>query len=169
MLRIFLERIASPLGEVILGTDETGLLRILEFAGYEARMRTLLARQYRKDKIVLEQGRRSSPAAAALVRYFDGDLDAIKGVKVAHGGTAFQRKVWKALRAIPAGHTLSYGALAKRLGMPGAGRAVGLANGANPVAIIVPCHRVIGADGGLTGYGGGVKRKAWLLAHEAGG
>jgi len=87
-------------------------------------------------------------------------------VPVRAGGTPFQRVVWAALREIPPGRTTSYGQLAARLGRPGASRAVGLANGANPVAIAVPCHRVIGADGTLTGYGGGIERKRWLLEHE---
>jgi methylated-DNA-[protein]-cysteine S-methyltransferase len=82
-------------------------------------------------------------------------------------GTAFQRACWSSLRQIPAGTTTSYGALAKALGKPAAMRAVGLANGANPIAVVVPCHRVVGSDGSLTGYGGGLERKRWLLAHEA--
>jgi methylated-DNA-[protein]-cysteine S-methyltransferase len=129
-------------------------------------MMTLLDRQYGKGKVVLEEAREASEAGRALARYFKGDLGAIEKLEVANGGTAFQRKVWKALRAIPAGRTTSYGALAKALGLPQAARAVGLANGANPIAIVVPCHRVIGADGSLTGYGGGMRRKEWLLAHE---
>ena len=169
MLRIFLERISSPVGDVIVGTDEAGALRIVDFTDYEARMRRLLDRQYGKGKVVLEEARKASGAARALAHYFQGDLKAIADVKTANGGTQFQRKVWKALRAIPAGRTTSYGALARKLSMPRAARAVGLANGANPIAIVVPCHRVIGADGSLTGYGGGMRRKEWLLAHEARG
>jgi methylated-DNA-[protein]-cysteine S-methyltransferase len=166
MLRIFLERISSPVGEVIIGADEVGALRVVDFTDYEARMMKLLDRQYGKAKVMLEKAHTSSEAGRALARYFKGDLDAIEKVKVANGGTDFQRKVWRALRAIPAGRTTSYGALAKKLGLPQAARAVGLANGANPIAIVVPCHRVIGANGSLTGYGGGMHRKQWLLAHE---
>ena len=166
MLRIFLERIQSPLGEVIVGTDEEDALRIVDFSDYEARMMTLLERQYGKGKVALKEARTSSDATGAIARYFKGDLQAIDRVKTANGGTEFQRKVWKALRAIPAGRTTSYGALAKKLGLPQAARAVGLANGANPIAIVVPCHRVVGADGSLTGYGGGMRRKQWLLKHE---
>jgi len=102
----------------------------------------------------------------SLDAYFAGDLTAIDDVPVATNGTPFQRTVWAALRRIPAGTTTSYGALAASIGYPSAMRAVGLANGANPVAIIVPCHRVIGADHSLTGYGGGLPRKRWLLEHE---
>ena len=104
--------------------------------------------------------------SAALEAFFAGRLQAIDAVAVHTGGTAFQRRVWAALRAIPAGTTTTYGRLAAALGQPTASRAVGLANGANPVVIVVPCHRVIGADGTLTGYGGGIERKRWLLDHE---
>ena len=167
MPRIFLERIQGPLGEMIVGTDQEDALRILDFADYEARMLKLLDRQYGKGKVVLEEALKASEAGRALARYFKGDLGAIERVEVANGGTDFQRKVWKALRGIPAGHTTSYGALAKKLGLTNAARAVGLANGANPIAVVVPCHRVIGADGSLTGYGGGMRRKEWLLKHES--
>lgn len=102
----------------------------------------------------------------SLKAYFAGELAAIEGIRVATGGTDFQRSVWMALRKIPLGETISYGALASRLKCPRSARAVGLANGANPVGIVVPCHRVIGADGSLTGYGGGLQRKRWLLEHE---
>jgi methylated-DNA-[protein]-cysteine S-methyltransferase len=103
---------------------------------------------------------------AVLAQYFGGDVAALDTVGVELKGTAFQVRVWKALRGIPAGTTISYQDLARRIGEPAAVRAVGAANGANPVAVIVPCHRVIGADGSLTGYGGGLQRKQWLLSHE---
>jgi len=103
-----------------------------------------------------------------LMAYFRGDFAAIDGIEVQLRGTEFQRAVWAELREIPAGTTISYGTLAKRVGRPGASRAVGLANGSNPISIVVPCHRVIGANGSLTGYGGGLDRKRWLLAHEKG-
>jgi methylated-DNA-[protein]-cysteine S-methyltransferase len=101
--------------------------------------------------------------------YFRGELRAIDGLRVETRGTPFQRAVWTALREIPCGTTVSYSDLARRIERPSAVRAVGLANGANPVAIVVPCHRVVGAGGALTGYGGGLSRKRWLLAHESGG
>ncbi|HEX7610606.1 MAG TPA: methylated-DNA--[protein]-cysteine S-methyltransferase, partial [Solirubrobacteraceae bacterium] len=104
--------------------------------------------------------------AGQLAAYFAGTLTEFD-VQLELAGTDFQREVWQALRAIPYGETISYGELAQRVGKPSASRAVGLANGRNPIAIIVPCHRVIGADGSLTGYGGGLARKAWLLEHEA--
>jgi len=118
-------------------------------------------------------GRAPSPTGRAPVTlrnaidaYFAGDLTAIDAVAVKMHGTQFQRQVWTALRDIPVGTTISYKELAVRIGHPTATRAVGLANGSNPIAIVVPCHRVIGANGALTGYGGGLDRKRWLLAHE---
>ena len=167
MLSLFLERMPSPVGEVIIGSDDRGVLRVLDFAGYEARMRRLLRRHYGENGFSLTDADKPSKAVSVLGAYFDGDLKAIERLKTANGGTEFQRKVWAALRSIPARSTVSYGALATRLGLPRAARAVGLANGANPIAIVVPCHRVIGANGALTGYGGGIARKRWLLAHEA--
>ena len=103
---------------------------------------------------------------AAMEAYFAGDIESIQSLPVWTTGTPFQKSVWTALRSIPAGETTSYGSLAKKLGVPTAVRAVGLANGANPISIVVPCHRVIGANGSLTGYGGGLHRKRWLLEHE---
>jgi methylated-DNA-[protein]-cysteine S-methyltransferase len=106
-------------------------------------------------------------ARRSLQAYFEGDLDAVTCLPTATNGTDFQRTVWDALRRIPVGHTISYGALAVQIGRPTAMRAVGLANGANPIAIVIPCHRVIGANASLTGYGGGLDRKRWLLQHES--
>jgi methylated-DNA-[protein]-cysteine S-methyltransferase len=103
---------------------------------------------------------------ALLERYFKGQTAVLDSIPVELNGTPFQKSVWKALRRIPCGTTISYAELAKRIGEPAAVRAVGTANGANPVAVIVPCHRVIGSNGKLTGYGGGLDRKQWLLEHE---
>ena len=101
-----------------------------------------------------------------LDEYFAGHLAVLDEIPVELNGTSFQQRVWNALRAIRAGTTSSYGSLARTIGAPSAVRAVGAANGANPVALIVPCHRVIGSNGSLTGYGGGLDRKRWLLQHE---
>jgi methylated-DNA-[protein]-cysteine S-methyltransferase len=101
-----------------------------------------------------------------LRRYFEGDVGCLGAVEWRTGGTPFQRGVWTGLTKIMPGETLSYGALAAKLGCPKAVRAVGTANGSNPISVVVPCHRVIGADGTLTGYGGGLERKRWLLHHE---
>lgn len=159
-----LERVATPIGEALLVTDETGALRAFDFADYEDRMRALLARHY--GRMSPEEGRTPQALRDAVEAYFAGELDALQRLSWKTNGTTFQRRVWSALCTIPPGQTLSYKGLAERIGSPAAVRAVGLANGANPVAVVAPCHRVIGADGSLTGYGGGLARKAWLLAHE---
>lgn len=164
-MRLRLERWASPVAPVLIVTDEDGILRALDFADYEARMHRLLRDHY--QVYVIEEGAAPVSLTRALSGYFEGSMDALDDVATATGGTPFQRQVWNALRAIPACTTISYGQLATTLGRPGASRAVGAANGANPIAIVVPCHRVIGANGTLTGYGGGLARKQWLLAHEA--
>jgi methylated-DNA-[protein]-cysteine S-methyltransferase len=168
MQTFFLEHLETPTGRMRLVSDEDRRLRALDWEDCVSRMQALIHRHYGADT-QLRDARRRSDAARALAAYFDGDLDAIADLETAANGTAFQCSVWTALRQIPAGQTSSYGALAARIGRPKAVRAVGLANGANPIAIVVPCHRVIGADASLTGYGGGLHRKRWLLAHERGG
>lgn len=160
-----LDRVATPVGEVLLVTDGEGAVRALDFADYEARMLRLLRRHFGADPVLVE-ARAPDGVRRAVEAYFSGDVRALDGVAVKTGGTAFQKAVWAALRAIPAGETRSYGQLAAAIGSPKAVRAAGLANGQNPVAVIVPCHRVIGANGTLTGYAGGLERKRWLLAHE---
>ena len=127
-------------------------------------MRASLARRHGTGRLA----GRGDPLGAvdSLEAYFAGDLAALDALAAEGDGTPFQRAVWTALREIPPASTASYGEIAARLGKPGASRAVGRANGQNPVAIVVPCHRVIGANGTLTGYGGGLPRKRWLLAHE---
>ena len=159
-----LDRIASPVGEVLVVTDADGAVRALDFHDYEDRLRRLLRRHY--GEVTLADGRAPQAVRRAVEAYFNGDLAAFDAVEVKTGGTDFQRAVWKALRDIPAGETRSYGQLAAAIGSPKAVRAVGLANGANPVGVIVPCHRVVGASGKLTGYAGGLERKKWLLEHE---
>jgi methylated-DNA-[protein]-cysteine S-methyltransferase len=159
-----LERLATPIGEALVVTDEAGRLRAFNWRDYEPRMRAWIARHYPRATLV--EGRGPEPVRSALLAYFGGDAQALDGLPWRASGTAFQLKVWQALCSIPAGETLSYAALAERIGRPSAVRAVGLANGANPISLVVPCHRVIGANGTLTGYGGGLPRKRWLLAHE---
>ena len=151
---------------MVLISDENGLLRATDWIDYDDRMRRLLACHYGKNNLTLIPSPRSCESASAIAAYFDGDLHAIDSLQTVTEGTPFQECVWQALRGIPAGQTMSYGALAKHIGKPAAVRAVALANGANPIGIVVPCHRVIGADGSLTGYGGGLERKRWLLHHE---
>ncbi len=157
-----MSRLESPIGGISLyGHDE--VLVALEFDAGRSDPRLGVLRRY-PDAAFSEVA--GSPFCQALDRYFDGDLKAIDALPVDPGGTPFQARVWKALRGIPVGRTAAYGELAKRLGDPKAVRAVGLANGQNPIAVVIPCHRVIGADGSLVGYGGGIERKRWLLAHE---
>lgn len=117
--------------------------------------------------LAMEPARDPGRCALALDAYFRGELAIIESLSVDAGGTPFQRAVWRALRAIPAGRTMSYAELARHIGCPSAVRAVGRANGANPISVVVPCHRLVGTNGSLTGYGGGLERKRWLLAHEA--
>ncbi|WEK38537.1 MAG: methylated-DNA--[protein]-cysteine S-methyltransferase [Candidatus Brevundimonas colombiensis] len=166
-LTLTLDRIASPVGEVLVVTDADSAVRALDFHDYEPRLRRLLNRHY--GAVALSEGRAPQLVRDAVAAWFGGDLTAFDGLEVRTGGTVFQRAVWRALRDIPPGETRTYGQLAAAIGAPKAVRAVGLANGANPVGVIVPCHRVIGANGTLTGYAGGLERKRWLLAHEAAG
>jgi methylated-DNA-[protein]-cysteine S-methyltransferase len=165
-LTLLRETLPSPIGEIVLLSDAEGRLRALDFPDYAERMTRLLDRHYGRDGWTITPATAQSAARQALARYFDGDLTAIDSVETATGGTPFQRQVWAALRHTKAGAPESYGALAQTIGRAKAVRAVGLANGANPVAIVVPCHRIIGSSGALTGYGGGLARKQWLLAHE---
>jgi methylated-DNA-[protein]-cysteine S-methyltransferase len=163
VLRI--DRMATPLGEALLVCDDSGRLRALDWAEKEAR----LVRQMRAAyaPLVPMAGAAPSDVRRAFGAYFEGELHSLETIPWRAAGSAFQLAVWTALTTIPVGETLSYGELALRLGNPRAVRAVGLANGSNPISIVVPCHRVIGADGSLTGYGGGLERKRWLLQHEA--
>ncbi|MFC3230968.1 methylated-DNA--[protein]-cysteine S-methyltransferase [Marinibaculum pumilum] len=161
---LFLHRLPTPIGEALALTDEAGRLRAFDWSDHADRQQVLMRRHC--GPLDPEEAAAPAPLQDALSAYFGGRLDALSGLPWATAGTAFQRRVWQALTDIPPGGTLSYGALAARLGMPKASRAVGLANGSNPVGLVVPCHRVIGADGRLTGYGGGIARKRWLLRHE---
>ena len=163
-MRLHLADITSPVGTILLVHDEAGRLRALDFGDYAARMHRLLRLHY--GQADLAQAPPPVRTVQALEAYFSGAHAAVDAIPVETGGTPFQRRVWQALRTIPVGRTTTYGALAVQIGSPKAMRAVGLANGANPVAIVVPCHRVIGANGALTGFGGGLPRKQWLLEHE---
>jgi methylated-DNA-[protein]-cysteine S-methyltransferase len=164
MMQFFIETFATPVGPMLLLTDEDETARALDWEDHTARMHDLLRLQYGTVRLEPRDG--VSPARRAVEAYFGGDLAAIDRLPVKTAGTAFQREVWAALRSIATGETTTYGRLAVTLGRPKAMRAVGAANGANPISIIVPCHRVIGANTFLTGYGGGIERKRWLLRHE---
>jgi methylated-DNA-[protein]-cysteine S-methyltransferase len=138
-----------------------------EFSGYEARVRALLRRHH--GDFELQPGAAPRAVRDGFARYFGGDIEAFEGIAPLTNGTPFQESVWAALRATKWGQRLSYSELAARIGRPLAVRAVGLANGRNPVAILTPCHRIVGKNGSLTCYAGGLKRKAWLLDHEGNG
>jgi methylated-DNA-[protein]-cysteine S-methyltransferase len=159
-----LDRLETPIGLALLVTDTDGILRALDWEDYAARMQELLRLQY--GAVVLKEAQAPRQMRKALAAYFKGDLDRLREIEWRVAGTPFQQKVWHALPKIPAGTTMSYGALAAKLNSPRAMRAVGHANGSNPISVVVPCHRLIGADGMLVKYGGGLLRKRWLLEHE---
>jgi methylated-DNA-[protein]-cysteine S-methyltransferase len=159
-----LGRLETPIGVALLVTDADGALRALDWEDYEPRMKELLRLQY--GAVVLQDRPSPRDIRAALSGYFKGDLDRLNTITWRVAGTPFQRKVWTALPKIPPGTTMSYGALAAQLDSPKAMRAVGHANGSNPISVVLPCHRLIGANGSLIKYGGGLERKRWLLAHE---
>ncbi|MHC2254739.1 methylated-DNA--[protein]-cysteine S-methyltransferase [Bradyrhizobium embrapense] len=159
-----LDRLKTPIGTALLVTDDDGVLRALDWDDYEARMLDLLRLHY--GAVTLRDGRAPVAMRKALSDYFSGDLDRLADVEWRVAGTPFQQKVWHALPKIPHGTTMSYGALAAELKVPNAMRAVGHANGSNPISVVVPCHRLIGANGSLVKYGGGLERKRWLLRHE---
>lgn len=158
--QLLVDHLKTPLGRLAIVADERGRLHAIGFTDGHARMEEQLARG------VAKTAKDPGGLTRALGAYFDGELDAIAGLPVAFEGTEFQCSVWRALTRIPCGETRSYGDVARQIGNAKAVRAVGLANGSNPVGIVVPCHRVIGANGTLTGYGGGIERKRWLLRHE---
>ena len=159
-----LDRLATPIGTALLVTDGDGVLRALDWEEHAPRMQQLLRLQY--GAVALKDARAPSDLKTALSGYFKGDLDRLETIKWQVAGTPFQRRVWTALPNIRAGTTMSYGALAAKLNAPKAMRAVGHANGSNPISVVVPCHRLIGANGALVKYGGGLERKRWLLRHE---
>lgn len=158
---LLLDEIPSPIGRIVIAARD-GRLCALEFG------RGRLARQLalRHGRVARRRARDPFGISTRIRAYLAGDLRAIDDVRVDAGGTAFQQRVWRALRGIRAGRTMTYGALARALGHGAAVRAVGAANGRNPISIVVPCHRLVGSDGALTGYGGGLWRKRWLLEHE---
>ena len=159
-----LDRLETPIGIALLVSDADGVLRALDWEDYAPRMKELLRLHY--GAVTLNEARAPESMRAALTSYFKGDLASLATIPWRVAGTPFQQKVWTALPRIPAGTTLSYGALAAQLDSPNAMRAVGHANGSNPISVVVPCHRLIGANGSLVKYGGGLERKRWLLRHE---
>lgn len=163
-MRWLLESFEGPMGPMLLLHDGAALAAV-EFADHAERLHAL-ARKNLEDPSYREAST-PSPFAHTLRRYFEGELSALDALAVHPMGTPFQARCWAALRTIPAGETRTYAQQAALIGAPKAVRAVGLANGRNPLGVVVPCHRVVGAGGTLTGYAGGLSRKAWLLRHEA--
>jgi len=166
ILKLLKDQFETPIGEIVIVADQDGNLRAVDWTDHTDRMLKLLQRHYGKNGFTLEPASNPGGLTTILKKYFAGELASIDTLPTQTAGTAFQQEVWRALREIPCGKTISYGELAKQIGRPNAVRAVGLANGSNPIGVVVPCHRVIGASGSLTGYGGGIERKRWLLAHE---
>ncbi|MDB5554926.1 MAG: methylated-DNA/protein-cysteine methyltransferase [Rhizobium sp.] len=142
-----------------------GRLLAMEFGDTEHRLMPMLRTRFGKEPM-LEPVEHLDEITSAIRAYFDGDLAALDTVEVDGGGTDFQRQAWEALRAIPPGETRTYGQMAAAVGRPNAARAIGMANALNPISLVVPCHRLVGSNGALTGYGGGIERKRWLLDHE---
>ncbi len=160
---MYLDRFDSPIGEIVLAGMAEALC-VLDFGDCRERMDRLLQRHWPGAELQPKQG--FGGFRRRVEAYLAGDLESLTAVKTDSKGTEFEELVWQCLRTLEPGTTASYGELAVRLGRPGAARAVGRANSQNPIALVVPCHRVIGGDGSLTGYAGGLERKKWLLAHE---
>ena len=163
MKALQLDHIDSPIGTILIVVDGERLCS-LDYADYEPRMLTLL--QHRYGPIHLAQTTDPCGFSSRIRDYFAGDYRCLDAFPVCTDGTPFQQQVWSILRTIPPGTTINYGEIAAKLGKPTAYRAVGGANALNPIPIVLPCHRVVGADTSLTGYGGGIERKRWLLQHE---
>ncbi|MBF2003193.1 MAG: methylated-DNA--[protein]-cysteine S-methyltransferase [Synechococcales cyanobacterium M58_A2018_015] len=163
MKELLFDQINSPIGTILLISDGEHLCA-LEFAAHEARTLSFLKKRYGNFALKLVQN--PLGISERIQAYLNGDYHSVDEIPVSTGGTAFQQQVWQALRTIPVGTVITYGQLAEQLGKPTASRAVGMANSQNPVSIVLPCHRVIGSNGQLTGYAGGLDRKCWLLEHE---
>ncbi|MBW4564134.1 MAG: methylated-DNA--[protein]-cysteine S-methyltransferase [Mojavia pulchra JT2-VF2] len=162
-MKLLFDKISSEVGTILIVSDGEKLCA-LDFADYEQRMSKLLQRRY--GNFYFQNVKNPQGFSSKIQAYFQGDRTSLNNIPVSTGGTAFQQQVWLALQTIAWGTVISYGELAKRIGKSTAYRAVGMANSLNPVAIALPCHRVVGANAALTGYAGGLERKRWLLAHE---
>lgn len=160
-MKLTLSRIDSPIGTLGLATDPDGVVRGVSFGGGLGRA---MRREYPQAATV--DGAAPETVTRALATYFGGARDALAAVPWAVRGDGFNARVWRLLAEIPAGETISYGETARRAGEPGAAQAAGVALNRNPIPLILPCHRVIGVDGAMVGFGGGLERKTWLLRHE---
>lgn len=163
MKELLVDYILSPLGRIVIVVDGDRLCS-LDFEEYTDRMKRLLTRRY--AEVTLTPVSDPHGYSTRIRQYFAGNYGSLAAIPVHTGGTPFQQLVWSALRDIPVGHTVAYSRLAALIGKPAATRAVGMTMSLNPVAIVLPCHRVVGCDGALTGYAGGMERKRWLLRHE---
>ena len=162
-MELLVDKINSEIGTILIVSDGEKLCA-LDFADCELRMMNLLKRRY--GSFYSQEIKNPQGFSSRIRAYFQGESHSLDDIPVNTGGTTFQQQVWLGLRKIPWGTTISYGELAAMIGKPTAYRAVGMANSLNPVAIALPCHRVIGANAQLTGYAGGLERKRWLLNHE---
>lgn len=162
-MQLEVDHYESPLGRVVIVTRGKALC-VLGFEDASGRLLKKLERRF--GSTVLTQCDKVSASLGALEAYFAGEVESLDDLAIEPRGTEFQMRVWRVLRSVPAGETVSYLDLAEAAGCPRGARAVGSANGANPICLVLPCHRVIAADGTLGGYGGGLWRKAWLLRHE---
>lgn len=163
ILIVEIAQFVSPIGDLRVAV-KNGRLCVLGFTDTGRRKEMDFSRRF--AGLELRESEDPASVISRLRDYFNGSLEALDDIEVDPDGTPFQKRVWSQLRRVQAGQTASYGEIARSIDAPSAVRAVGAANGANPVAIVIPCHRVIGANGKLVGYGGGLERKRWLLAHE---
>ncbi|HLO25658.1 MAG TPA: methylated-DNA--[protein]-cysteine S-methyltransferase [Geobacteraceae bacterium] len=163
MKELLVDCIPSPIGTIVIVVDGDRLCS-LDFEDYTERMMRLLKRRY--AEVQLKHVDDPHGFSTRIANYFEGDFESLTTIPVNTGGTPFQQQVWTALRDIPVGQTVAYSRLAARIGKPAAARAVGMTNSLNPVALVLPCHRVVGCNASLTGYAGGLDRKRWLLRHE---
>lgn len=162
-VKLLIDKINSPIGTILIVSDGKKLCA-LDFADCEQRMGKLLQKRY--SSFYFQETKNPQGFSSLVQAYLEGDRHSLDNIPLDTGGTPFQQQVWLALPTIPWGTTISYGELAAKINKPTASRAVGLANSLNPIAIVLPCHRVIGANNLLTGYAGGLERKRWLLNHE---
>ncbi len=163
MTELQIDQVESPMGTIAL-VSRDGALCALDFTERDTLMRSRLAARF--GAVRLRETDDAGGHSGRLRAYLDGELDALDEICVETGGTDFQRQVWAALRRVDCGETRSYADLAKTIDRPRAARAVGSANACNPIALVIPCHRIVAADQGVGGYAGGLDRKRWLLHHE---
>lgn len=166
-LILYWQSLSTPLGQMRFACDGQQQLRALDWTDTGLRLERLLRCQYRHTELIHRPATALSAVATQLDAYFAGDLQALAVIAYQVAGSEFQRAVWQLLTQLPAGSTSHYQQLAQRLGRPQAARAIGAVNAANPISLVIPCHRLVAKQGALTGYAGGLERKGWLLEHES--